>query len=403
MHPPGRPCRVGAGWLDAATAAGAAVPARRRAGRGHGGHSGTGRPGRRAVGGRGHPAAGGPDRRAPVVRGRGRPARPRRPRAPARGVDGGRATGAGGALAAARDPPRRLCGSTRSRCGPCSPRCSTRPSPRWPRSSPSAGEPVPVLLTGGVARCPLLAERVDAAGFAADVRVAPRPDLAAVLGALTLGPAAACRAGGRARALPPRSAARASRPSDARAAAGGARPLAAALVGGLAGAGTAVAMPVWAPRRPRLPRCRRGPRPVRLPRRPPGRVGAHRRAARAAAQPAHPRRGAAGHRPHRRRAHARSATTRPPSRNGRRPRCARRSTSPSPQGARLSGYGAAEVGGRPVTTYRQQERDGAVVEWFVVLDGDAQLSVGCRHTPAGTDVRAGRRAPPSSDRVRGRA
>ena len=55
-------------------------------------------------------------------------------------------------------------------------------------------------------------------------------------------------------------------------------------------------------------------------------------------------------------------------------------------GAQLSGYGAAEVGGRSVTTYRQRERDGAVVEWFVVLDGDAQLSVGCRHTPAGTDV-----------------
>ena len=56
------------------------------------------------------------------------------------------------------------------------------------------------------------------------------------------------------------------------------------------------------------------------------------------------------------------------------------------KGAQLSGYGAAEVGGRSVTTYRQRERDGAVVEWFVVLDGDAQLSVGCRHTPAGTDV-----------------
>ena len=58
-------------------------------------------------------------------------------------------------------------------------------------------------------------------------------------------------------------------------------------------------------------------------------------------------------------------------------------------GARLSDYGTAEIGGRSVTTYRQQERDGAVVEWYVVLDGDAQLSIGCRHTPAGTDpVRA---------------
>ena len=48
----------------------------------------------------------------------------------------------------------------------------------------------------------------------------------------------------------------------------------------------------------------------------------------------------------------------------------------------LSDYGARTVSGRPVTTYRQQD-DGVVVEWFVVLDGDAQLSVGCRHTPAG--------------------
>ena len=55
-------------------------------------------------------------------------------------------------------------------------------------------------------------------------------------------------------------------------------------------------------------------------------------------------------------------------------------------GAQLSGYGAAEVGGRAVTTYRQREHDGAVVEWYVVLDGDAQLSVGCRHTQAGTDA-----------------
>jgi type VII secretion-associated protein (TIGR03931 family) len=55
-------------------------------------------------------------------------------------------------------------------------------------------------------------------------------------------------------------------------------------------------------------------------------------------------------------------------------------------GAPLSGYGTAEVGGRTVTTYRQPERDGAVVEWYVVLDGESQLSVGCRHTPAGTDA-----------------
>jgi type VII secretion-associated protein (TIGR03931 family) len=49
----------------------------------------------------------------------------------------------------------------------------------------------------------------------------------------------------------------------------------------------------------------------------------------------------------------------------------------------LSGYRGASVAGRPVTAYRQLAA-GLVVEWFVVLDGDAQLSVGCRHTPAAT-------------------
>ncbi|OLT13551.1 hypothetical protein BJF78_21720 [Pseudonocardia sp. CNS-139] len=45
--------------------------------------------------------------------------------------------------------------------------------------------PGPVLLTGGVARTPLLAELLDAAGVV-DVTVAPRPELAAVLGAVML-------------------------------------------------------------------------------------------------------------------------------------------------------------------------------------------------------------------------
>jgi type VII secretion-associated protein (TIGR03931 family) len=51
-------------------------------------------------------------------------------------------------------------------------------------------------------------------------------------------------------------------------------------------------------------------------------------------------------------------------------------------GSALSGYGPSTVAGRPVASYRQQ--DGAsTVDWFVVLDGHSQLSVGCRHTPAG--------------------
>ena len=46
--------------------------------------------------------------------------------------------------------------------------------------------PARVLLVGGVARTPLLAELLDEAGIAGDVSVAPRPDVAAVLGALKL-------------------------------------------------------------------------------------------------------------------------------------------------------------------------------------------------------------------------
>ena len=45
--------------------------------------------------------------------------------------------------------------------------------------------PPPVLLVGGVARAPLLAELLDAAGVP-DVRVIPHPDSAAVVGALRL-------------------------------------------------------------------------------------------------------------------------------------------------------------------------------------------------------------------------
>jgi type VII secretion-associated protein (TIGR03931 family) len=56
-------------------------------------------------------------------------------------------------------------------------------------------------------------------------------------------------------------------------------------------------------------------------------------------------------------------------------------------GSRLSGFDPdAEVAGRPGTAYRQEEDDGTVVEWFVVLDGDAQLSVGCRSTRANADA-----------------
>jgi type VII secretion-associated protein (TIGR03931 family) len=56
-------------------------------------------------------------------------------------------------------------------------------------------------------------------------------------------------------------------------------------------------------------------------------------------------------------------------------------------GAPLSGFDdEARYAGRSVVAYR--EAGGATagdVDWYVVLDGDAQLSVGCRHTPAGTE------------------
>ncbi len=58
-------------------------------------------------------------------------------------------------------------------------------------------------------------------------------------------------------------------------------------------------------------------------------------------------------------------------------------------GSPLSGYDpGAEFGGRAVTAYREDGGDTAVL-WYVVLDGPAQRSVGCRYTPAGaTPVRA---------------
>jgi type VII secretion-associated protein (TIGR03931 family) len=59
-------------------------------------------------------------------------------------------------------------------------------------------------------------------------------------------------------------------------------------------------------------------------------------------------------------------------------------------GAPLAGFDdAARFGGRRVVAYREVAADGgrgadaAEVDWYVVLDGDAQLSVGCRHTTAG--------------------
>ena len=56
-------------------------------------------------------------------------------------------------------------------------------------------------------------------------------------------------------------------------------------------------------------------------------------------------------------------------------------------GAPLSGFDDdARYAGRPVVSYRESGRGTAGdVDWYVVLDGDAQLSVGCRHTRAGAE------------------
>jgi type VII secretion-associated protein (TIGR03931 family) len=55
-------------------------------------------------------------------------------------------------------------------------------------------------------------------------------------------------------------------------------------------------------------------------------------------------------------------------------------------GSTLSRYDPdARFAGRAVTSYRQDDAT-TVVDWFVVLDGTAQLSVGCRHTVAGADA-----------------
>jgi type VII secretion-associated protein (TIGR03931 family) len=57
-------------------------------------------------------------------------------------------------------------------------------------------------------------------------------------------------------------------------------------------------------------------------------------------------------------------------------------------GAPLSGLADdARYAGRSVVSYREADAaTGTDVDWYVVLDGDAQLSVGCRATPAGTDA-----------------
>ena len=51
-------------------------------------------------------------------------------------------------------------------------------------------------------------------------------------------------------------------------------------------------------------------------------------------------------------------------------------------GSALSQFRIEQVAGREVASYRQRDDEGRTeVDWFVIIDGDAQLSVGCRHNP----------------------
>lgn len=54
-------------------------------------------------------------------------------------------------------------------------------------------------------------------------------------------------------------------------------------------------------------------------------------------------------------------------------------------GSTLTDLRPDTVAGRAVLRYRQRDADGrSEVDWFVIFERNAQLSVGCRHTPRGT-------------------
>lgn len=56
-------------------------------------------------------------------------------------------------------------------------------------------------------------------------------------------------------------------------------------------------------------------------------------------------------------------------------------------GSALSGYRTGRHAGRDVVRYEQRDAGGhSAVDWFVVWDGDTQFSVGCRHVPTGVDA-----------------
>ena len=256
---------------------------------------------------------------------------------------------------------------------------------RTVRDGAGPGRSPPVLLIGGVARMPLLAELLDAAGVP-DVRVAARPDSAAVVGALRLppdllGPPPAAHPVGSAPRpaswLPPVTRQR-HRPVRALAAA------AAAVVGlsGLYAAGSTLPAP--------------GPVPLAAA----GELVQYGYAVRLPAGWAH-----TGGLPERRR----SLLTPVGAPDGgdlisvertplgydadaepQRARAELRAefARAAADGAPLAGFDDdARFAGRRVVGYREAAGpDAAQVDWYVVLDGEAQLSVGCRHTTAGASA-----------------
>jgi type VII secretion-associated protein (TIGR03931 family) len=276
------------------------------------------------------------------------------------------------------------------------------------------GRSPPVLLIGGVARTPLLAELLDAAGVP-DVRVAERPDAAAVVGALrlpaqllgsplALSPTARSVTGSHAASpgSPPLGSPSAEPPLDARGARSTApaaywlppvtparhRPLRALANG----AAAAVALAGLYVMDTALPAA--GPVPLTAA----GDLVQYGYGVRIPVGWAH-----TGGLPERRRSLLTPAgapdggdlisVERTPlgydaKAEPQRARIELRAEFDRAVagGAPLAGFdGDARFAGRPVVTYRETVRgtDRAEVDWYVVLDGEAQLSVGCRHTAAG--------------------
>lgn len=233
--------------------------------------------------------------------------------------------------------------------------------------------PVPVLLIGGVARTPLLAELFDRAGCG-PVTVAVRPDVAAVLGALRL-PAAAMTplGGGPAEGGSPDAVCRLPPPRRRRfrlagaAAAAGVLPVVAMLGAGpaepppgvvVAQYGYAAALPPGWAHTGGLPERRR--------------ILLTLAAAPEGSDLVVVERSTLGY-----------DTAAEPARAVAELRAVFESAASI--GATLSGFTpGVRIAGREVVTYTERGPVG-VIDWFVVFDGTDQLSVGCQHTAAGLD------------------